>query len=72
MNGIFRFLNGDVVDALTNVRSDGHPVETVHWSTGEVFWLNVVKYRYWRRVVYDEVPTGRSVLRHGTGGDPSR
>ena len=56
MNGIFRFRNGDVVDSPTNTYPDGTPRETVYWSTGEVFWINLHKYRL-GQVVYDEVPT---------------
>ncbi len=59
MNAIFRFLNGDVVDAPTNVRHDGHPADTVHWNSGALFWLDVHKYANGRRVVYNEVPAGQ-------------
>jgi hypothetical protein len=39
----------------TNTYPDGRPRETVHWSTGAVFWLDLHKYSL-GRVVYDEVP----------------
>ena len=55
MNGIFRFENGDVIDAPTSV-VDGHPADTVHWSNGAVFWLDMAKWHGGRRVVYNEVP----------------